>query len=1410
MNPAQNIIAVKAPAPGNAKANQVQVFNLDSKQKLGDYISTELIQFWRWLTPQCLALVGETTVYHWTLESNSTKPKSVFERGGRLAQPVQIIGYAASHDASWCLLTGIYAVEASPTIKCTVRGCMQLYNSEKKQQQFLEGTGGVFDEVMIDQTPGGKPSSILAFAECKKDSSQIKLHVMELGPRSNGTPPLKVNGLVYFPPENENDFIISVQICSKFGVIYLVSKGGRMYLFDLHTANQIFQVPLVNDTIFAAVASPESGTLTCVSKQGHVLKIAINPFVLPDSMATQFLLDRLKGNNPEDAQMQTKLFEMTLMNNPAIAESLFQMEQLTHYNKQYIGELCEKVGMPMRALENYTDMNDIKRVLGSVQNISGEWLNVVLSRLSPDVIYECLLELLKNNRQNMSTVVQCAVQFHSVIGINRLIELFESRGSYDGVYFLLGSIVNTSNDAEVHFKYIEVAAKLGYYQEVERVCRESKVYDAQRVKEFLKTAKLPDPRSLIYVCDLHGFVDELTQYLYKNSLMKYIEVYVCKVNPMNGPMVIATLIDLDCSEDFIKGLLQNVRGNCPVKPLVEEVESRNRLKLLLPWLEARVAEGNQEPELHNAMGKLCVDINRDPESFLKTNMFYDSAVLGSYCEARDPHLAYIAYKRAWGSCDEALVRVTNEHGLYRLQAKYLVERQSEALWSTVLDPGNSHRRAVMDQVVSSALPESKNADELSVTVKAFMSADMPNELIELLERIVLHSSDFSNNKNLQNLLILTAIKADRSRVIDYINRLDNYDGPDIAKIALGEQYQLYEEAFTIYKKFSLHSDAIEVLLSNMDNLTRAAEFAARINDKDTWAKLGKAQLEADLVPDAIESYLKADNPNDYSDVIEAAEREENYSELVKYLHMCRKYIKDQLLDTELVYALAKSDQLAIMEDFITGGNTANVQAVGDRLFEEQNYKAAKILFQSIPNNSKLASCYVHMGEFAQAIEAAKKANNPRSWKEVTFACVDAREFRSATIAGAHIIVHPDHLDSVIHHFEVDGFYEEMILLLEAGLGSDRSHVGMYTELGILYAKYKGEKIMEFIKIYAAKFNIPKVIKACERHRHWTAAVFLHQHYGEYDNAANLIITHPSCWDHDRFVAVMQNVANNELYYRVINFYLEEHAELLDSLLTGIAGGVDHARVVQQVKKAGHLPLIEPYLQKIQVVNVAAVNDALNELYAEEQNHDKLRQSTESYENFDQLSLAHRLEKDSLLQFRRISCLLYKKNKKFKQSIELSKGDKMYQDAMETARDSGDVDVAEGLLNFFVEIEDRESFAACLYVCYNLIRPDTALELAWKARCVDYVMPYMIQVVREYSYRVDALDKKIDHREEEALKEKSAPNDFVADFVPVNGSLGFGNSLALMPPPGGMGGPCMSGGQMPSEFSRSGFNHLRGY
>jgi len=734
------------------------------------------------------------------------------------------------------------------------------------------------------------------------------------------------------------------------------------------------------------------------------------------------------------------------------------------------------------------------------------------------------------------------------------------------------------------------------------------------------------------------------------------------------------------------------------------------------------------------------------------------------------------------------VDVTNRNGLFRLQARYLVERQNAELWEIVLNEENEHRRNVIDQVVQHALPESTNADEVSATVKAFISADLPNELIELLEKIVLHkSADFGKNKNLQNLLILTAIKADKSRVMDYINRLDNYDGPEIAKIALGDPYNLYEEAFLIYKKCNLQAEAMETLLGNVQSMERAQEFAARCGDATVWYKLGKAQLGHAQVAEAIDSYLKAENAADYAEVITAAEREGLYDDLTRFLLMARKNAKDQLIDTELVYSYAKTDHLAEMEEFVSSTNTANILSVGDRLYEEGCFKACKILYQSISSNSKLAACHVQLEEYTQAVEAARKANNPKTWKEVNIACVAAQQFRCAEIAGMHIIVHPDHLEELIAHYEKHGHFEELIQLLDNGLSSERSHVGMYTELAILYAKYKPEKLMDFIKLNTQKLNIPKLINACERHHLWEHAVFLNTHYDEFDAAANTMMAHsPVAFNHDQFQMILQKVANMEIYYRAVQFYVDEQPMQLNSMLNTIMSKVDHARVVQQVRKANNLPLILPYLKAAQQHNIAAVNEAINELYVEGEQYDDLRQSIEDFDNIDQIALAQKLEKHELVEMRRIATLVYKKNKRYKQSIDLSKQDKMFRDAMETAAESGNADLAESLLRYFVDEDMKECFAACLYTCYDLIRPDVGLELAWRKNMLDFAMPFLIQTLREYTGRIDALDKKTQKKEEAEQKEKSASNDLAPDYMMphmmANMAPGFGNLAITGPAP----------------------------
>lgn len=208
-----------------------------------------------------------------------------------------------------------------------------------------------------------------------------------------------------------------------------------------------------------------------------------------------------------------------------------------------------------------------------------------------------------------------------------------------------------------------------------------------------------------------------------------------------------------------------------------------------------------------------------------------------------------------------------------------MKRRDLQLWSLTLVPENVHRRALIDQVVATALPESQDPEDVSLTVKAFMAAELHSELIELLEKLVLEQSVFSDNRNLQNLLLLTAIKSDKGKVMDFINRLTNFDAPEIASIAV--QGELYEEAFVIYKRIEDHANAVTVLLDNLKSIDRAYEFAERLDKPEVWSRLAKAQLDSTLVKDAIDSYIRADDASQYVHVIHTAGSQDQYEDLVR-------------------------------------------------------------------------------------------------------------------------------------------------------------------------------------------------------------------------------------------------------------------------------------------------------------------------------------------------------------------------------------------------------------------------------------------------------------------------------------------------------------------------------------------------
>lgn len=1247
-----------------------------------------------------------------------------------------------------------------------------------------------------------------------------------------------------------------------------------------------------------------------------------------------------------------------------------------------VGMMCERVGLFQHALENYTDLADIKRVITNSHLLNEEFVVRFFSELSPEDGLEVLEELIKNNpRANLKLCVRIAATYTTEMTPKKLIEIFKGVKIADALYYYLQAVVDSSDDPEVHFEYIVAAVKLEQFHEVERVTRLSNYYDPQKVKKLLMDAKLKDPRPLVNVCDRFGYIEDMVTYMVKNNMLKFIEAFVQRVNPvstlsiflrfqfprvspyptqrlalnppnpptdhisldcpllplfspffiflalmtvpfvrsnttlsslpclavlllfsslrcypvrfrwggsswfstlfgsppartrvslsssfffrparigllgvvlvparlvasplcvcaiftlrfqlvldsrglvvsfpalllfrfvllspvflrnffsfffpfaycgwscgclgcgfgacstqMRTPKVVGVLLDLKAAQEvYLMKLILSVKNMVPVGELVNEIEKRGKLKMLHNFLESKIADGSTDVEVHSGVAKVYIESNINAEHFLLTNPYYDSRLVGKFCEKRNPYLAFIAYRR--GLCDDELFAVTNDNSLFKEQARYVVDRENADLWARVLDSKNPFRKLVVEQITSTALPQTKEPEKIAAAVKAFMVANQPEVLMDLLEKLVVDTSGtaFRRNKNLQNLLILTAIKSERERVMEYINRLDNFDAGDVANIAIGAE--LYEEAYAIYQKFDRQDDAIDVLINHIKDFDRAAEYAAKADRAEVWSLLGRSMVESGVIAEGVKCLMRAKDPTHYVLVIESSREhasDDDYNVVVKYLMVVRKRIDDlKLVDTEIVYGLCRCGKLMEVEEFICKRHEADLEDVAERCFDEEMWPAAKLLFSLTKNWSRLAEVHIKLGEYPEAVECAKKANRLPIWKIVCFGCVRAKEFRLAKTCGIPLIVETRELPEVVPYYEKRGHFNELIELLDSGLNHERAHIGLFTELGVLYTKYREEEVEDYLKMWWKRSHVPRLVSACEQAYLWKEAAYLYFQYNEFDNAARTMIDHaPTAWNSDTFKDAMTRVGSMETMYRAIQFYIDSYPILLLDLMFLLINRCEATRAISIIRSAsrekygdlGLLPMVKEYLLKVQPVNLREVNDAVNGVLLAEEDIPGLDASIDEFDNFDMLPLAKKLESHRLVEVRRISAKAYRKVGKWEKALDISMKDKLYGDCIEAVKISKDVELCEQLATKFLQEQQRECFSALLYACYDFFKPDSAMELAWRHTARDFAMPYMIQALSEVGNKLIRLEEERDAKKEietRRRKEQEAENN----------------------------------------------------
>ncbi|XP_029653923.2 clathrin heavy chain 1-like [Octopus sinensis] len=1015
MNPLKQILGLKA-------GRTLQLFNLEQKIRMKVHELSEESGFWKWLSPEVVGIVTQSSTYGWSITGISGQP------GAKVA------------------------------------GTLQLYSVDKKVSQILEGHVATFFRFQL--STASKPSLFFSFATRNQTGGKAD---------------------------------------ERLGLIFFLTKYGCLYIQEVESAQTIFQNRISQQPIFLTCPQSSTNGFLGISRSGQVLSISVNDAGIIQHVKTAI-------NNPDVA-----ISLSSRMNQPGMADDLFvyKFNQLFAEGK-YSEAVIVAAKAPGQILRNAQTIQRFQHIQ-PMQNQPSPLLKYFTYLLDTDKLNKHeSVELCKVVfQQNRKSLVEKWLKEDKLECSEELGDLVRSYDSKIALSVYLranvpNKVIELFAENGQHQNILPYAQKVGYSADYTAIVRNLFKSNPEQATQFALNLlqgeeKLADLNNLVQVFMESQNLPQITRFLLealKNNLPEEAQFQnrLLELNLMHAPQVADTILGNKMFSHYDK---QNIARLCERAGLFQRALENYTDIYDIKRALMNVTSFNPD-FLVEFFGNLSVSDAMDClQSMLHINLRQNLQLVIQIASTYHELLGVnnIIHMLESYKTSEGLF-VCNENALFKIEARYLLRLKDPNIWRTVLSDKNEHRRALIDQIVQTALPESQSAEDISVAVRSFLEADLTNELIELLEKIVLENTMFSEHTNLQNLLILTALRSSKANVSSYLEKLDKYDAPEIARKMIDSGR--FEDAFNIYSKFGDNNMAI--MVDMIKDFERALDFAEKINEPTVWATLGRAQLrDPELVKLGLSSYLKSGEVADYMTVIDTVIALDSYwDDFVKFILMVRKTIRNRTTDDALILAYAKCDRLNELEEFI------------------------------------------------------QISSNHADINRVCFACIDNNEFRLAKVAALNIVIHADSLQEVILYYEDKGYFTELLDMMESSVSLERTHMGIFTELAILFIKYSPLKTKEHVEMFWSRMNVPKVLRAAEQAHLWYELIFLYEKYEEYDNAASTFIAHPSVGYRD--------IQIKEILIKVVLMYLMSSVpELLSVVQTKPNAQYDKLELAKQLQ-----------------------------------------------------------------------------------------------------------------------------------------------------------------------------------------------------------------------------------------------------
>jgi len=116
-------------------------------------------------------------------------------------------------------------------------------------------------------------NSLFCFCEKKEGENTQKLHIMEVGTPAAGQPKFKKSADIQI--QQDGDFPVLMQDCPKFGVLFIITKFGFLYMYEVSTASLLYRQKITDQLCVVATRNTKTDGMIVVNKAGQILSVNV-------------------------------------------------------------------------------------------------------------------------------------------------------------------------------------------------------------------------------------------------------------------------------------------------------------------------------------------------------------------------------------------------------------------------------------------------------------------------------------------------------------------------------------------------------------------------------------------------------------------------------------------------------------------------------------------------------------------------------------------------------------------------------------------------------------------------------------------------------------------------------------------------------------------------------------------------------------------------------------------------------------------------------------------------------------------------------------------------------------------------------------------------------------------------------